>query len=205
MSTPIDEPSRTAHPARFERLSTLEAWWLRIGIVMLIGFFATVGIDAFVQGAGNSHGMHIIDPQKVTKTPPFDKPGVYRTAEGTWEAVVVAYAFGFLPNTDLVVPAHTPIHFKVASLDVVHGFQIPGRSNVNLEVLPGHISEKTQTFDTPGRYLVLCHEYCGSGHHFMTSHIRVLKPGEQPDNPPPLDGSPDVNKDAATHAMEAHS
>lgn len=200
--TSDDQPGETVAPASLERLSNLEKWWLRFGTLMLASFLGIVGVDAFVQGGNMSHGSHTIDPRKVTQTAPFDKPGVYRAADGSVQAVIVAYAFGFLPKDDLVVPEDTPIHFRVASLDVVHGYQIPGRSNVNLEVLPGHISEVTQTFDTPGRYLVLCHEYCGSGHHFMTSHIRVVRNYSSQSSPPPLDGTPDANRDEVLATME---
>jgi cytochrome c oxidase subunit 2 len=164
---------------------------------MLIVFVSIVFIDAIANSTKHTHGSTAVDPTKVAMTAPFDKPGVYRNADGSYDAVVVSYTFGFLPTTDLVVPHGTKIRFKVVSLDVVHGFQIPGVSNVNLEVLPGHVSEVVQVFDEPGRHLILCHEYCGSGHHFMVGHIRVLEPGEQsdaPDNPYP---DHDHAKDAA--------
>lgn len=173
-------------PVRFERLESLERWWLRIGVAMLVVFVSVVFVDALRNVSQHSHGMTTIAPEDLALTAPFDKPGVYRNDDGSVDAVVIAYAFGFLPKADLVVPEDTKVHFKVASLDVVHGYQIPGVSNVNLEVLPGHVSEVTQTFDTPGRYLILCHEYCGSGHHFMTSHIRVLATGQDIEDPPPL-------------------
>jgi cytochrome c oxidase subunit 2 len=137
--------------------------------------------DALQNTSKHSGGTMIIDPTKVTQSAPFDKPGVYPNEDGSYDAVVVAYTFGFLPTQDLVVPINTPINFKIASLDVVHGFQIPGVSNVNLEVLPGHVSEVTQSFDEPGRHLILCHEYCGSAHHFMVGHIRVLEEGVTPE------------------------
>lgn len=132
---------------------------------------------------------------------------MYRNKDGSVDAVVIAYAFGFLPKEDIVVPEDTKVHFKVASLDVVHGYQIPGVSNVNLEVLPGHVSEVTQEFSAPGRYLILCHEYCGSGHHFMTSHIRVLKEGEDIEDPPPLtkDEVDAGNEVAAAAAADEHA
>ena len=189
-------------PARFERLEALERWWLRIGVAMLVVFVSVVFVDALRNVSQHSHGMTTIAPEDLALTPPFDKPGVYRNDDGSVDAVVIAYAFGFLPKADLVVPEDTKVHFKVASLDVVHGYQIPGVSNVNLEVLPGHVSEVTQTFDTPGRYLILCHEYCGSGHHFMTSHIRVLAAGEDIDDPPPLTKE-DVEAGTAAAAMAA--
>ncbi len=197
---PTTAPPAT-QPERFERLVALERWWLRIGVAMLVVFVSVVFVDALRNVSAHSHGMETIAPEDLALTAPFDKPGVSRNADGSVDAVVIAYAFGFLPKADLVVPEDTKVHFKVASLDVVHGYQIPGVSNVNLEVLPGHVSEVTQTFDTPGRYLILCHEYCGSGHHFMTSHIRVLAKGEDIEDPPPLTKD-DV--DAGTTAATAH-
>lgn len=188
-----------APPTRLEPIARLERWWLRIGIALLVAFVATVLVDALVNTTRHSHGARVMAPELVTTTPPFDKPGTYRNDDGSWDAIVVAYTFGFLPREDLVVPVDVDVHFKVASSDVVHGFQIPGRTNVNLEVLPGHVSEVTQRFDKPGRYLILCHEYCGSGHHFMTAHIRVLERGQDPANPPPLDGTPEANADDARH------
>ena len=173
-------------PRGFERIHRVERWWLRIGVTMLVVFVSIVVIDAVRNLSQHSHGSRTIAPEELASTPPFDKPGIRRNRDGSFDAIVVAYAFGFLPKEDLVVPEDTPIHFKVASLDVVHGYQIPGTSNVNLEVLPGHVSEVTQTFDEPGRYLILCHEYCGSGHHFMTAHIRVVERGESLEDPPAL-------------------
>jgi cytochrome c oxidase subunit II len=165
-------------PERFDHLETIERWWLRIGVAMLVVFVAIVLFDALRNESEHSGGMTAIAPSELASTAPFDKPGVYPNEDGSVDAVVVSYAFGFLPKDDLVVPHGVPVHFKIASLDVVHGYQIPGVSNVNLEVVPGHISEVTQVFDKPGRHLILCHEFCGSGHHFMVSHIRVLEPGQ---------------------------
>lgn len=202
-TTPTPAPDAPVQPKRLEPLEQLERWWLRIGMVMLIAFLAIVLIDAIQNSTQHSHGSFAMAPEKVLSTPPFDNPGTFENKDGTWTAVSVAYTFGFLPKEDLVVPVDTDIHFKVSSVDVVHGFQIPGRSNVNLEVLPGRVSEVTQRFDTPGRYLILCHQYCGAGHHFMTSHIRVLKKGEDPKNPPPLDGSPEANTAAVEDAISS--
>ncbi len=195
-------------PVRFEQLDKLERWWMRIGVAMLVVFVSVVFIDALRNVAQHSHGMTAIAPEELSLTAPFDKPGIYKNDDGSVDAVVISYAFGFLPKEDLVVPEDTKVHFKVASLDVVHGYQIPGVSNVNLMVLPGHISEVTQVFDEPGRYLILCHEYCGSGHHFMTSHIRVLAKGEDIDDPPPLtkdDVEAGKTAAAAAHQDEDHA
>ncbi len=83
----------------------------------------------------------------------------------------VSFVFGYDPK-EVTVPAGAKVHFRVTSRDVIHGFYIPG-TTVNMMVEPGHITEQTYTFDKPGKYLVLCHEYCGSGHHLMQGTIYV--------------------------------
>jgi len=40
-------------------------------------------------------------------------------------------------------------------------------------VIPGQVSEIDVNFDEPGQYSVLCHEYCGIGHHTMFMTINV--------------------------------
>lgn len=205
MSAPQQPPAYGEEaPARFERIHRLEKVWMTLGLCMLVAFVAIVIGDAVRSATVHSHGHERIAAEDLASTPPFDKPGVTRNADGSWDAVVIAYAFGFLPREDLVVPVGAKVHFKVASIDVVHGFQIPGHTNVNLEVVPGHVSEVTQTFDEPGRFLILCHEYCGSGHHFMTGHIRVLQEGEDVENPPPLKGGDIANAAEAEDAIDEH-
>jgi cytochrome c oxidase subunit 2 len=199
-----NDPVADPLPERFENLAKLERWWLRIGVTMLVVFVSIVIFDALRNDTKHSHGATTIKPGELALTPPFDKPGVYANKDGSYDVVAIAFAFGFLPKEDLVVPRGAKVHFKVASLDVVHGFQIPGVSNVNLEVLPGHVTEVTQRFDEVGRHLILCHEYCGSGHHFMVGHIRVLEKGEDLDNPPPLDATDDATTSATGAADSNH-
>lgn len=187
--TPVTDTDAPVAPTarRFETLERYERLWLRIGVAMLVVFAVLTGFEAFRNATLGTHGMTAIAPDKVSSTKPFDKPGTFENKDGSWSAVAVAYRYGFLPKGDLVVPEDVDVKFQVASTDVVHGFQIPGVSNVNMMVLPGHVSEVTQRFDTPGRYIILCNEYCGASHHFMVAHIRVLKKGEDPANPPPLE------------------
>ncbi|MFL6562538.1 MAG: cytochrome B5, partial [Bacillus sp. (in: firmicutes)] len=58
--------------------------------------------------------------------------------------------------------------------DVVHGFEVAG-TNINMMLEPGYVSEYTTTFDKAGEYLIVCNEYCGAGHHLMSSMIEVVK------------------------------
>ncbi len=62
--------------------------------------------------------------------------------------------------------------FISTSADVIHGLHIE-RTRVNVMLIPGQISKVEYTFDEPGEYLMICHEYCGSGHHLMYGKVIV--------------------------------
>ncbi|GIQ68498.1 cytochrome c oxidase subunit II [Xylanibacillus composti] len=149
----------------------LEKIWLAFGIAMLIVFLVVLGVSTFSMGMAPPSHSHAIDPEQVDTTPPFDQPGLKQVGENEYEAVMIAYVFGYKPN-DLVVPVGATVHFTVTSPDVVHGFAIPN-TNVNMMIVPGEVSHITHTFDEPGEYLVLCNEYCGGGHEFMKTVITV--------------------------------
>jgi cytochrome c oxidase subunit 2 len=38
-------------------------------------------------------------------------------------------------------------------------------------VLPGQVSELEYTFREAGEHLLICHEYCGAGHHAMAGKV----------------------------------
>lgn len=153
-------------------LHRLEKIWLTIGIGMLAIFLIVIGTMAFSMGFTTPSGHHhTIDPTEVSTTAPFDKPAVIQVGDKHYEAVMVAYAFGYEPQT-LEVPAGSTVDFKVTSSDVVHGFAIVG-TNVNMMIVPGEVSQISHTFDKPGEYLILCNEYCGTGHEYMKTTIVV--------------------------------
>ena len=77
----------------------------------------------------------------------------------------------FTPNT-IEIPAGSKVTFILTSKDVIHGFKIEG-APVNVMVIPGQVSRVTATFDKPGEYLIVCHEYCGAGHHVMFGKVIV--------------------------------
>lgn len=154
-------------------LHKYEKIWLGFGLFALVMFLSIVGVSAFGQGNHPSGGMHTIDPEKVHETAPFDNPGVRQIDEDAYEVAIVAQAFGYAPN-QMEVPAGKEITFKVTSTDVVHSFSIID-TNVNMMAVPGQINEKVYTFEKPGNYLILCNEYCGSGHHMMQTSIEVVE------------------------------
>jgi cytochrome c oxidase subunit 2 len=55
---------------------------------------------------------------------------------------------------------------------VIHGFLI-WETTVNAMVIPGQMTVVTQTFDDAGEFGIVCHEYCGTGHHTMFGKVVV--------------------------------
>ncbi len=156
-----------------------EKIWLIFGVLSLAVFLSIVGFAAFAEGKDSvlclpAGGMDTIDPEKVTEQAPFNKPGVRQIDEDRYEVVVVAKAFGYDPP-DIKVPVGKEIIFTLTSTDVVHSFTIDN-TKVNMMAVPGRITYKSYIFDKPGKYLVLCNEYCGSGHHYMSTEIEVYEP-----------------------------
>ena len=46
-------------------------------------------------------------------------------------------------------------------------------TNANTMLVPGYISQFTTVFSKPGDYLIVCHEFCGNGHHVMSGRLIV--------------------------------
>ena len=154
-------------------LHKYEKIWLVFGIASLIVFLSVVGVSAFSQDHTPAGGMETIDPKKVSETAPFDNPGVTQLDDNTYQATIVAMAFGY-QAPELKVPVGKEIIFKATSTDVVHSLTIDN-TKVNMMVVPGRITTKSYTFEEPGTYLILCNEYCGTGHHMMYTEIEVYE------------------------------
>jgi cytochrome c oxidase subunit 2 len=146
-----------------------ERAFLIVSALMLVVFLAALGYAAFGMGLHLPTRAGQIRPEDVTRTPPFDRPGVREVSPGRWEAVIVARAWGFQP-AEIRVPVGQPVTFRITSVDIVHGFYVDD-TRINLMVLPGQISELEYTFREPGEHLVICHEYCGAGHHAMAGRL----------------------------------
>jgi len=148
-----------------------EKIWLAFGGGMMALFLAVITTAAVVDGFVPPSHVQSIDPAKVSVTPPFDHPGLRKIADGVYEAYYVAHIFAFQPSS-IEVPAGSRVTFYATSSDVMHGFSIP-ESGVNMAVTPGWVSEIAYTFKRPGTFLLICNEYCGSGHQLMAAKVVV--------------------------------
>jgi cytochrome c oxidase subunit 2 len=148
-----------------------ERIWLITGIITLIVFLGILGVAAVHDDIVPPSHLQTIDPAFVSQTPPFDKPGLHQTGPKAYDAYLVARVFSFTPAS-ITVPLGSKVTFYATSPDVVHGFFIAGTA-INMMVVPGWVSDDSHTFTKAGTYLLLCNEYCGSGHHFMYGKIEV--------------------------------
>lgn len=154
-------------------LHRYEKFWLIFGGTTLVVFLVIIGISGFLYGHLPPGHAATFDPLLVDETAPFDEPGLVQIDENTYQANIVAMAFGYQPST-IEIPKGSEVIFQVTSKDVIHSYTIP-HTNVNMMVMPGYISMARHTFDEAGNYLVICNEYCGSGHHFMHMNIEVIE------------------------------
>lgn len=83
------------------------------------------------------------------------------------------FAWTIDPQT---VRAGVPTRFAVRAADVNHGFAVYNDENTllfQIQAVPDHTSHTVYTFREPGRYQVVCLEFCGVKHHEMLSTITV--------------------------------
>ncbi len=148
-----------------------ERWFMYATAVFFLG--SVIGLIVSVVGhhAALPEPSGRVQPADIDTTAPFDEPGYRDTGEGTGELVLIGQAWQWTPQ-EVTVPAGTEVTIKAVSRDVIHGIRIP-ETNANVMVIPGQVSEIEVDFDEPGQYSLLCHEYCGIGHHTMFMTINV--------------------------------
>jgi cytochrome c oxidase subunit 2 len=168
------------HVHRFEKL------WFGVSLLLIVGFIGTIVYGAVGPGVamvdddGGSIDADAVANSEYEQTENFREPGVYPSDDGEGvDVYVVAQQYLFNPGTSepIRVPADVPVTFYVTTPDVTHGFNLAG-TNVNTMVIPGQVAEFTVTFDEPAEYGIVCHEYCGSGHHTMEGTVKVVPQSE---------------------------
>jgi cytochrome c oxidase subunit II len=149
-----------------------------ISAVMLTVFLcalAYASIAMHINLPSNQSIIHVKPGQNlaaaVLSTPPFNHPGVRQTGPNEYEVDVIEQAWFFYPNK-IKLPVGAQVTFKSTSVDVIHGFYVPG-TTINMMVIPGHISVIHYRFEKRGDYLLLCNEYCGKEHQTMYATVEI--------------------------------
>lgn len=101
-------------------------------------------------------------------------------------------------NPDIIqAEVGKPLHLKITSDDVVHGFAVGQMEMQSVDVLPGKVTDITLNFDKPGIYTFYCTRWCGLNHWRMRGTIEVSgSPSDPEPASPPLYVSLDLDLDA---------
>ena len=148
----------------------------------LLGAIVYASVGSHINPPSNS--LETVDPATLHVAGEFVEANLGTKMEPGGEVVtrIVTAQFAFQPAC-VVVPQDTPVTFRLASPDVIHGVMVVG-TNVHSMVVPGYISRVRTRFKEAGEMLMPCHEFCGLGHSQMLAHVRVV---------PKADFKPDAN------------
>lgn len=80
-------------------------------------------------------------------------------------------------SSTLVLPAGREVDLQLRSLDVIHGFFIPGM-RLKQNTVPGLVLHVHFTPVVTGTYPILCSQVCGLGHERMQARLLVVSPAE---------------------------
>lgn len=99
---------------------------------------------------------------------------------------VMPEAGGWMPD-HVTVQAGEPLHLRLVSDDVMHGFAIGQSDMPPIDMKPGEVVETTLVFDRPGKYTFYCTRWCGPNHWRMRGIIEVTGEEEsRTERKPPL-------------------
>jgi cytochrome c oxidase subunit II len=84
-----------------------------------------------------------------------------------------AHAKDDIVASELVLPVNREVDLQLRSLDVIHGFFVPGM-RLKQNAVPGETLHIHFTPIREGDFPILCSQVCGSGHARMQARMRVL-------------------------------
>ena len=82
---------------------------------------------------------------------------------------------GWTPDV-LQAQVGEPLHLRLTSDDVTHGFAVGQMNMQSVDIEPGKVAEVTLSFDKPGTYTFYCTRWCGINHWRMRGTIEVSGP-----------------------------
>lgn len=158
-------------------IDPLERKWMYVVGVMTIVMVASMAYAAVVMNMHPPSNVETIDPKTLHLSGEFaeDNLGVTTNPDGSVTVRMIAARYSFYPQ-EIEVPVDTEVTFRMTSPDVVHGVHVPF-TNMSTMVIPGYVSEVTTRFPKAVETQFLCNEYCGLGHDYMWSRLKVTPKG----------------------------
>jgi cytochrome c oxidase subunit II len=161
-----------------ELAALVERRWATLCVLIVAVFVVVAAFAGLHQVAMPQARVETINPTRLHLGGEFVETNLGSALEpdGSVTVRAVGQQYSFTPQC-MLVPTDTPITFRAASPDVIHGFLIEG-TNVNAMLVPGYVSTISARFDKPGDHLMPCHEYCGVGHEGMWAKVKVIDRAE---------------------------
>lgn len=158
-----------------------ERTWVGLALVWCLLMFLAMPYWHF-KGKQNSTGeAYKVDPQAfVERTNKFVEDNKTGEKVGGWDVVepapgsdiyLLARMWSFHPAV-MKLKKDQSYRLHMSSADLSHGFSLQPM-NMNFQITPTYDHVLTLTPTVAGEYTVICNEFCGIGHHTMTSRIIV--------------------------------
>jgi cytochrome c oxidase subunit 2 len=151
-----------------------ERRWFFVMASMLGIMLAVIVLTGVGQMLHPLSDVETIDPATLHLRGEFVENNLGAAIEpnGSVTVRMLAEQYMFVPQC-VTIPADTPVHFRLTSPDVTHGFFVTG-TNTNAMVVPGFITDVRTQFARTGKYEMPCDEFCGYGHHGMAARVVVV-------------------------------
>jgi cytochrome c oxidase subunit 2 len=151
-----------------------ERRWIYVSLSLIGVFLAGILYTALARGIFPPSTVETVDSASLHLSEEFaeDRLGVRTAADSSLTVTLVAARYGFHPR-QIELPSDTPVTFRIASADVLHGAHVP-MTNMSTMIMPGYVAQVTTVFPEPGEYPMLCNEYCGLGHDHMWGKVVIV-------------------------------
>ncbi len=111
--------------------------------------------------------------------------GLRNVPEDALEVDVIGFMYAWVfvyPNDkesegELVVPERKAIKLNISSEDVLHSFSLPA-FRVKVDAVRGLDTYAWFQADRLGEFDILCTEYCGTDHAYMTAKVKIVREEE---------------------------
>ncbi|MGB0722095.1 MAG: cytochrome C oxidase subunit II [Gammaproteobacteria bacterium] len=158
-------------------IDPLEKKWLYVVVAMTVVMVGSMTYAAVVMNLNPPSNIETIDPATLHLSGEFteDNLGVSENPDGSYTVRMIAGRYSFYPQ-QIELPVDSDVTFRITSPDVLHGVHVPF-TNMSTMVVPGYVAEVTTRFTREGEFQFLCNEYCGLGHDYMWSRLKVTPKG----------------------------
>ncbi len=123
-----------------------------------------------------ARGMIVLGLALVASTPLVSR---WQNSQGIVIHARMAENGGWTPE-NLTATVGEPLHLRLTSDDVTHGFAVGGIDHAPVDILPGEMTDITLVFTRPGKYTYYCTRWCSVNHWRMRGTIEVTGPGLTP-------------------------